>query len=51
MIWMLVKALISAVVIVAVAEISGRVPRLGALLVDPSARQYSCIHHGMEQKP
>lgn len=33
MFWMIVKALISAVVIVAVAEISGRVPRLGALLL------------------
>ena len=33
MFWMIVKSLISAVVIVAVAEISGRVPRLGALLL------------------
>ena len=33
MFWMIVKAQISAVVIVAVAEISGRVPRLGALLL------------------
>lgn len=33
MFWMIVKALISAAVIVAVAEISGRMPRLGALLL------------------
>ena len=33
MFWMIVKAQISAVVIVAVAESSGRVPRLGALLL------------------
>jgi hypothetical protein len=31
--WLIVKALISAAVIVAVAEISGRMPRLGALLL------------------
>ncbi|WP_145171074.1 DUF3147 family protein [Rubripirellula lacrimiformis] len=33
MVWMIVKALISAAVIVAVAEIAGRMPRLGALLL------------------
>ncbi|MDA1049352.1 MAG: hypothetical protein O3C40_02590 [Planctomycetota bacterium] len=33
MIWTLVKAIISAAVIVAVAEVSGRIPRLGALLL------------------
>lgn len=33
MIWTLVKAAISAAVIVAVAEVSGRFPRLGALLL------------------
>ena len=33
MVWMIVKTLISAVVIVAVSEISSRVPRLGALLL------------------
>lgn len=33
MIWTLVKAAISAAVIVAVAEVSGRIPRLGALLL------------------
>jgi len=33
MIWTLVKALISAAVILAVAEVSGRFPRLGALLL------------------
>lgn len=33
MIWMIVKATISAAVIVAVAEIAGRTPRLGALLL------------------
>ena len=33
MIWTLVKAGISAAVIVAVAELSGRFPRLGALLL------------------
>ena len=33
MIWMIVKTLISAVVIVAVAEIAGRMPRVGALLL------------------
>lgn len=31
--WLIVKALISAAVIVAVAELSGRMPRLGALLL------------------
>jgi hypothetical protein len=33
MIWTLVKAIISAAVIMAVAEVSGRIPRLGALLL------------------
>ena len=33
MIWTLVKAFVSAAVIVAVAEVSGRFPRLGALLL------------------
>ena len=33
MFWMIVKTLISAVVIVAVAEIAGRMPRVGALLL------------------
>lgn len=33
MIWTLVKAAIAAAVIVAVAEVSGRFPRLGALLL------------------
>ncbi|WP_442508822.1 DUF3147 family protein [Novipirellula sp. SH528] len=33
MVWMIVKALISAAVIVAVAEIAGRMPRVGALLL------------------
>jgi hypothetical protein len=33
MIWTLVKAIISAAVLVAVAEVSGRFPRLGALLL------------------
>ncbi len=33
MAWMIIKALISAVVILAVAEIAGRMPRLGALLL------------------
>lgn len=33
MIWTLVKAVISAAVIMAVAEVSGRFPRLGALLL------------------
>ncbi|MCO8123366.1 hypothetical protein NHH03_16570 [Stieleria sp. TO1_6] len=31
--WLIVKALISAAVIVAVAEMSSRMPRLGALLL------------------
>lgn len=31
--WLIVKALISAAVIVAVAELSSRMPRLGALLL------------------
>lgn len=33
MFWLIVKTLISAIVIVSVAEISGRLPRLGALLL------------------
>lgn len=33
MLWTLVKAIISAAVILAVAEVSGRFPRLGALLL------------------
>jgi hypothetical protein len=33
MVWTLLKAVISAAVIVAVAEVSGRFPRLGALLL------------------
>jgi hypothetical protein len=33
MMWLVVKALISATVIVAVAELSARMPRLGALLL------------------
>ncbi|HUG67140.1 MAG TPA: hypothetical protein VMM76_05290 [Pirellulaceae bacterium] len=33
MVWTLIKAVISAAVIVAVAELSGRFPRLGALLL------------------
>ena len=33
MFWLIIKALVSAAVIVTVAEISGRVPRLGALLL------------------
>ena len=33
MIWLITKALLSAAVIVAVAELAGRFPRLGALLL------------------
>lgn len=33
MFWLIIKALISAIVIVAVAEISGRYPKYGALLL------------------
>lgn len=33
MLWTFVKAVISAAVIMAVAEVSGRIPRLGALLL------------------
>ena len=33
MTWMIIKTIISAVVIVTVAEIAGRVPKLGALLL------------------